>query len=162
MKRIFAISLLLVFSFAFLAGCSGTDNPGQSKGGREEFTALYRNEYESIEFCLPENHEGNLFTDMGANCMVEANCYSNPVVAYYEYDKESPIEKKTVGKYTFDYQKFNYLGISNWRMYVIKIAFTDDPNQMVHRYYRIVYNVYSEDYDDAQVEKFMSTINFLE
>ena len=79
--------------------------------------------------------------------------YGNDVVAYHEYDNFATIEKKTAGGHTFDYQKFNYLDLPNWRMYVIKIVHN-------YEYYRFIYNVYAEEYDDAQVVKFMETIRF--
>ena len=119
----------------------------------QEFTALVSLEYDFVEFCLPENHDGVSFVDMGANCTVMIDRYGNDVVAYHEYDNFAAIEKKTAGGHTFDYQKFNYLDLPNWRMYVIKIVHNNE-------YYRFIYNVYAEEYDDAQVEKFMSTIRF--
>ena len=91
---------------------------------------------------------------MGTNCRVTVDRYGNDVAAYHEYDKNAEIEKKTVGDYTFDYQKFNYLNIPDWRMYVIRIEHN-------HEYYRFIYNVNAQEYDDAQVEKFMQTISFM-
>ncbi|MBQ7670102.1 MAG: hypothetical protein IJS45_05215 [Clostridia bacterium] len=129
---------------------------------KEEFTShIDYNAYEECSFNLPENHDGFMFTDMGYTCMLQVDCYDYINAAYNEYNNEAPIEKKTVGDYVFDYQKFDYLGLPNWRMYVIRIAFDQSNNQMEHRFYRFVYNVYGEDYDDAQVEKFMRTIEFL-
>lgn len=121
----------------------------------KEFTALVRLEDDFVEFCLPEDHDGGSFVDMGANCSIMFDRYGNDVVAYHEYDKNGTIEKKTVGNHTFDYQKFNYLDLPNWRMYVIRIEHS-------HEYYRFIYNVYAEEYDDAQVEKFMNTIRFFD
>ena len=66
--------------------------------------------------------------------------------------------KKTVCNYTFDYQAFDNYGISNWKVFVIRLASTERPNQMEHRYYKIVYNAYGEKYPESQVEKFMQTI----
>ena len=126
----------------------------------KEFTSEIVLEDDGISFKLPDDHDGGYFTDLGVNCGVQIDEYDANVVAYHEYDDQAPVEKKTVGDYTFDYQKFNYLGIPNWKFYVIRIAFNDSPNQMEHRYYRIIYNVYAEEYDDAQVEKFMKTIRF--
>ena len=48
----------------------------------------------------------------------------------------------------------NYLNIPDWRMYVIRIEHN-------HEYYRFIYNVNAQEYDDAQVEKFMQTISFM-
>ena len=140
---------------------TGTGTEEQNVSGAKEFTAKVTLEDEWVEFCLPEDHDGMVFTDMGANCVLYVDRYSNPVSAYYEYDDQGETVKKTVGKYTYDYQKFNYLGIEDWRIYVIMIAFTDDPNQMSHEYYRFLYTVFAKEYDDAQVEKFMDTIRFL-
>jgi len=39
-------------------------------------------------------------------------------------------------------------------MYVIRIEHN-------HEYYRFIYNVNAQEYDDAQVEKFMQTISFM-
>ena len=128
----------------------------------KEFTAEIVLEDDGISFKLPDDHDGGYFTDLGATCAVQVDEYDANVVAYHEYDDQAPVEKKTVGDYTFDYQKFDYLGISNWKFYVIRIAFTESRNQMEHRYYRIIYNVYAEKYDDAQVEKFMKTIKFFD
>lgn len=130
-------------------------DPTQAK----EFTSKLEWTDEGIEFCLPEDREGNLFTDCGLTCMVTGESYGNDVVAYHEYDKEGEITKKTAGKYTFDYQSFDYLGLPDWHMYVIRLASTDSPNQMAHRYYRIIYTVYGAEYPDSQIEKFMATIN---
>ena len=127
--------------------------------GAISFTYRYDTE-EGMSFCLPSERNGNVFTDNGASCSITYDHYSYNVEAYHEYDNEGPVTKKTVGKYTYDYQKFYYLGADNWIMYVIRIAFTESPNQMAHNYYRIIYNVYAKDYDDSQVEKFMSTIQF--
>ncbi len=126
----------------------------------KKFTSEIVLEDDGISFKLPDDHDGGYFTDLGVNCGVQIDEYDANVVAYHEYDDQAPVEKKTVGDYTFDYQKFNYLGIPNWKFYVIRIAFNDSPNQMEHRYYRIIYNVYAEEYDDAQVEEFMKTIRF--
>lgn len=128
---------------------------------KEEFTSFIDYKDEEISFKLPENHQGFMFTDMGYSCMLQVDCYDYINAAYEEYNNEAPIEKKAVGDYVFDYQKFNYLGLSDWQMYVIRIAFDQSRNQMEHRFYRIVYNVYGADYDDAQVEKFISTLDFL-
>ncbi len=109
-----------------------------------------------MEYCLPEDHDGSFFVDMGANCLLTVDLYGNDVVAYHTYDKEGPIEKKTVGEYTYDYQSFNYLGLPDWYIYVFRISFSNA------QYYMFVYNVYSPNYDDAQVEKFMATIRFMD
>lgn len=168
MKKIFLVlvSLILVLG---VCSCGGgakepelPDMTDAGKGGAGEFTAKVTLKDEWVEFCLPENHDGLSFKDMGANCLINVDRYDAPVAAYYEYDSEGETVKKTVGGYTFDYQKFNHFGIEDWRMYVIRIAFTDSPNQMEHEYYRFIYNVYAKEYDDAQVEKFMQTIRFIE
>ena len=134
---------------------AGTDETqtDAEKGEAKEFTAKVRLESDFVEFCLPEDHDGAFFTDMGVNCAISIDRYGNDVVAYHEYDKYGTVEKKTVGEYTFDYQKFNYMDLPDWRMYVIRIVRN-------HEYYRFVYNVYSAEYDDQQVEKFMETIRF--
>ncbi len=141
---------------------NGTEGPGTIKELDEakEFTAVITAlvDDEGIEFCLPEDHEGNLFTDCGVNCMVTAESFGNDVVAYHEFDNQGTIVKKTVGNYTFDYQAFDNYGISNWKVFVIRFASTERPNQMEHRYYKIVYNAYGEKYPESQVEKFMQTI----
>ena len=129
-----------------------TSNPSDANEAKE-FTALVRLETDFVEFCLPDDHDGNLFKDMGANCAVTVDRYGNDVAAYHEYDKSAEIEQKTAGNHTFDYQKFNNMGIPDWRMYVIRIVHN-------HEYYRFIYNVYAEEYDDRQVEKFMETIRF--
>lgn len=119
----------------------------------KEFTEKIRLESEFVEFCLPEDRDGNLFKDLGANCAVTVDRYGNDVAAFHEYDSYGTVEKKTVGEYTFDFQKFNYMDIPDWRIYVIRIVRN-------HEYYRFLYNVYSSEYDDGQVEKFMETIRF--
>ncbi len=131
-----------------------TTEPAQ-KGEAKEFTSLVTLESDRVAFCLPEDRDGAVFTDMGANCTLYVDRYNTDVAAYYEYDDEGETVKKTVGDYTFDYQKFNHYGIEDWLMYVIRIAHNGD-------YYRFLYNVYAKDYDDAQVEKFMETIRFLD
>ena len=138
---------------------TGADTIGEVKI-KEEFTELMTFDSDGISFKLPANHDGTYFKDCGAPCVVMFDRYNNHVVAYDEYDSYAPIEKKEAGGYVYDYQKFNYLGIEDWRIYVIKIAFTESRNEMEHCFYRILYNVYAKDYDDAQVEKFMSTIQF--
>lgn len=130
-----------------------TPEPSGSKDAKE-FTALVSLDSYFVEFCLPEDHDGAFFTDMGANCAVTVDLYGNDVAIFHEYDKSAEIEKKTVGGHTFDYQKFNNMGLPDWRMYVIRI-------ENSYGYYRFIYNVYAEEYDDAQVEKFMSTIRFM-
>ena len=139
-----------------------TEGPGTIKELDEakEFTAVFTAfvDDEGIEFCLPEDHEGNLFTDCGVNCMVTAESFGNDVVAYHEFGNQGTIVKKTVGNYTFDYQAFDNYGISNWKVFVIRLASNERPNQMEHRYYKIVYNAYGEKYPESQVEKFMQTI----
>ena len=126
----------------------------------KEFTKPLKWESEGIELSLPADSEGNLFSDCGLNCMVTADCFDADVVSYHEYDKQSEATQKTVGKYTYDFQSFDYLGIKDWHMFVIKIAFTESRNQMEHRYYKIIYTVYGEDYPVSQVEKFMETLHF--
>ena len=122
----------------------------------KEFTRLVTLEDLRVEFCVPDDFDGGMFTDMGVSCLLTVDCYGNDVVAYHEYDDEGEITKVTIGSYTFDYQKFNHFGIPDWRMYVIRISFGN------YAYYRFVYNVYSEEYDDAQVQRFMETIRFLD
>ncbi|MBQ3865652.1 MAG: hypothetical protein II776_02030 [Clostridia bacterium] len=123
------------------------------KGEAKDFTAKVRLESDFVEFCLPADHDGGFFSDMGANCMLALDRYGDDVVAYHEYDRYGGIEKKTVGDYTFDFQKFHNMDIPDWTVYVIRIVHN-------HEYYRFVYNVYAADYDDGQVEKFMETIRF--
>ena len=43
---------------------------------------------------------------------------------------------------------------------MIRIAFTDSPNQMAHQYYLIACNVFAPKYDDARAEAFMRTLRF--
>ena len=129
-------------------------------GLANEFTRPVKWESDGIEFCMPENYDSGFFNDCGLNCMIQADCYDANVSAYHEYDKESETIKKTVGKYTFDYQSFDYLGLKDWHIIVIRIAFTESRNQMEHRYYKIVYTVYGENYPESQVEKFMATLHF--
>ena len=123
-------------------------------GEAKEFTSVVTLQYDWLEFCLPEDHNSTSFTDLGATCLITVDRYTNDVVAYHEYDDEGETVKKTVGSYTFDYQKFHHFNIDDWIMYVIRIVHNGE-------YYRIIYNVYATDYDDAQVEKFMATIRFL-
>lgn len=125
----------------------------------KEFTDLTHGLDEEIEFRLPEGHQGNIFEDCGVNCLVVAECFDADVVAYHEYDKEGEVTQKTVGAYTFDFQSFDYMGLKDWHIYVIRMANTESRNQFEHRYYKIVYNVYGEGYPDSQIEKFMQTIN---
>ena len=151
-KTLFLMLLFLTLSTA-LIGCGNKKTDAVSKEAKE-FTSPIRLETDFVEFCLPEDRDGNIFTDMGASCMVTVDRYGNDVAAYHEYDSQASVEKKTVGEYTFDYQKFNYMDVPDWRIYVIRIVHN-------YEYYRFLYNVYSSDYDDAQVEKFMKTIRFL-
>ena len=132
-----------------------TSSPSEANEAKDakEFTALVRLETDFVEFRLPEDHDGTSFKDMGANCAVTVDRYGNDVAAYHEYDKSAEIEQKTAGNHTFDYQKFNNMGIPDWRMYVIRIIHNNE-------YYRFIYNVYAEEYDDKQVEKFMETKRF--
>ncbi|MBP5231328.1 MAG: hypothetical protein ILO68_06315, partial [Clostridia bacterium] len=88
------------------------------------------------------------------------DCYDGDVVAYHEYDGEGETVKKTVGSHTYDYQSFDYLGLKNWHIFVIRIAFTESRNQMEHRYYKILFTAYGEGYPESQVEKFMGTLRF--
>jgi hypothetical protein len=178
MKKAICILIVFVLTTAVFAGCGPKENAPDNNvatgsnvatessvatgskdeaGSKEakEFTSPVRLESDFVEFCLPEDHDGGTFSDMGANCVITIDRYGNDVVAYHEYDDQGPVEKKTVGEYTFDYQKFNYLNIPNWRMYVIRIVHN-------YEYYRFIYNVYSSEYDDAQVEKFMKTIRFID
>ena len=183
MKKTVCIMLILIITAGILCGCGasgatsdGTDSVTSQTGApsetgnaetsledrsgnaaadktANEFTEKIRLESDFVEFCVPEDHEGNLFKDMGVNCAVTVDRYDNDVAAYHEYDSYGTVEKKTVGDYTFDYQKFNYMDIPDWRIYVIRIVRN-------HEYYRFLYNVYSSEYDDGQVEKFMETIRF--
>ena len=157
-KTIFCLIALILISV--LAGCGTEGKAPETKGAdgpkdAKEFTSAVRLEYDFVEFCLPEDRDGNMFTDMGASCAVTVDRYGNDAAAYHEYDSQASIEKKTVGEYTFDYQKFNYMDMPNWRIYVIRIVHNGE-------YYRFLYNVYSSEYDDAQVEKFMETIRFID
>ncbi len=171
MKKTVSIILLFITVFSLFAcsGKSGGENSGngvQSNGKvadpaqAKDFTSQIKWESEGIELCLPADREGNLFSDCGLKCMVTADCYDGDVVAYHEYDKECESVKKTVGGHTFDYQSFDYLGLKDWHMFVIRIAFTESRNQMEHRYYKIVYTVYGSEYPESQVEKFMATLYF--
>ncbi len=153
MKKTLFLMLLFLTLSAALIGCGNKKTDAVSKEAKE-FTSPIRLETDFVEFCLPEDRDGNIFTDMGASCMVTVDRYGNDVAAYHEYDSQASVEKKTVGEYTFDYQKFNYMDVPDWRIYVIRIVHN-------YEYYRFLYNVYSSDYDDAQVEKFMKTIRFL-
>ncbi len=153
MKKTLFLMLLFLTLSAALIGCGNKKTDAVCKEAKE-FTSPIRLETDFIEFCLPEDRDGNIFTDMGASCMVTVDRYGNDVAAYHEYDSQASVEKKTVGEYTFDYQKFNYMDVPDWRIYVIRIVHN-------YEYYRFLYNVYSSDYDDAQVEKFMKTIRFL-
>ena len=147
------------------AGESGT-TAGNSKskiadpGQAGEFTSTLRWSDEQFECRLPENRDGNLFTDCGLTCMVTCDRYDADVVAYHEFDSQGEIVKKTVGNYTYDYQSFDNFGIKDWHIFVIRIAFTESRNQMEHRYYKILYTVYGEGYPESQVDKFMQTIVF--
>ena len=183
-KRIF-VCILLIACMLLTFGCgsgneiaSGGNGGNESSGGnaesssagssgsfewgeKEEFTELLEYKDDGVSLKLPANHEGNLFMDMGVNCMVTVDRYNADVVAYHEYDNEAPIQQKTVNGRTYDYQEIiNYWGMPDWCIYVIRIAFTESRNQMEHRYYKILYTVYGEDYPESQVEKFMQTIVF--
>ncbi len=125
-----------------------------------EFTSTLRWDDEFFECRLPENREGNIFTDCGLSCMVTCDRYGADVVAYHEFDNQGETVKKTVGNYTYDFQSFDNYGIKDWHIFVIRIAFTESRNQMEHSYYKILYNVYGEGYPESQVEKFMQTIVF--
>ena len=182
-KRIF-VCVLLIACMLMTFGCgsggesasggnengSGNSNVESSSAGssgsfewgeKEEFTEQLTYEGEGISLKLPANHEGNMFVDMGVNCMVEVERYDADVVAYHQYDDEAPIQQKTVNGRTYEYQEIiNYWGMPDWCIYVIKIAFTESRNQMEWSYYRILYTVYKEGYDASQVEKFMETLEF--
>ena len=182
-KRIF-VCILLIACMLMTFGCgsggesasggnengSGNSNVESSSAGsggsfewgeKEEFTEQLTYEGEGISLKLPANREGNLFVDMGVNCMVEVERYDADVVAYHEYDNEAPIQTKTVNGRTYEYQEIiNHYGMPDWCIYVIKIAFTESRNQMEWSYYRILYTVYKEGYDASQVEKFMETLEF--
>lgn len=174
-KRIFAC-ILLIACMLMTFGCgSGGNENGNSNvesssagsdgsfewGEKEEFTDPLTYEDEGLTLKLPANHDGNLFTDMGVNCMVEVDRYDADVVAYHSYDDAAPIQTKTVNGRTYEYQEIiNYLGMPDWCIYVIKIAFTESNNQMEWSYYRILYTVYKEGYDASQVDKFMETLEF--
>ena len=180
MKRIISVILALVFVLVLFASCGKgsdvqtTDNNsgdttqgGVNKSGKvadpakaKEFTKQVRWVSEGIEFYAPEDYESNAFVDCGVRCMIMGERYDGNVSIYHEYDKDGEITKKTVGKYTFDYQSFDYLGLKDWHIFVIRIAFTESPNQMEHGYYKIVYNVYGENYPESQIEKFMATLSF--
>ena len=184
MKKRLILCLLLIASVLLTFGCgsgSETASGGSGSGAgssekesssagsagsfewgeKEEFTDPLTYEDDGVSFKLPANHQGNLFTDMGVNCMVEVDRYDADVVAYHEYDNEAPIQTKTVNGRTYEYQEIiNYWGMPDWCIYVIKIAFTESRNQMEWSYYRILYTVYKEGYDASQVEKFMNTIEF--
>ncbi|MBP5270913.1 MAG: hypothetical protein ILO42_08150 [Clostridia bacterium] len=190
MKKIAAIILSVVFIFCLVAcgstqtaadptgtGSSGktgktdkTGESGTSSGNSKskvadpaqanEFTSTLRWDDEFFECRLPENREGNIFTDCGLSCMVTCDRYGTDVVAYHEYDDQGETVKKTVGEYTYDFQSFDNYGIKDWHIFVIRIAFTESHNQMEHEYYKIVYTVYGEGYPESQVEKFMQTIVF--
>lgn len=180
-KRIF-VCILLITCVLLTFGCgsgnesasggneSGGSNVESSSAGssgsfewgeKEEFTDPLTYEDDGVSFKLPANHQGNLFTDMGVNCMVTVDRYDADVVAYHEYDNEAPVQTKTVNGRTYEYQEIiNYWGMPDWCIYVIKIAFTESRNQMEWSYYRILYTVYKEGYDASQVEKFMETLEF--
>ena len=190
MKRVLSalISLLIIFSLVSCGSSKFTDikdNQSSQTGSNEPvstssttkssgtanskvanpalanaFTRFVSWEDDGIEFSMPDNYDRGFFTDCGLNCIIQGDCYSADVVAYHEYDKECETVKKTVGKYTFDYQSFDYLGLSDWHLFVIRIAFTESRNQMEHRYYKIVYTVYGADYPESQIEKFMATLHF--
>ena len=132
---------------------NGEDETQEAPKEAKEFTAEVRLEDDFVSFRLPEDHDGGSFTDLGASCVIMFDRYSSDVAAYHEYDNAAAIEKKTAGNHTFDYQKFNNMNIPNWKMYVLRI-------ENGYGCYRFIYNVYSEEYDDAQVEKFMETIRF--
>ena len=139
------------------SGESGqADEPKEAK----EFTSLLKWEDEGVELCLPEDREMNMFSDCGINCLVTVDCYDGDVVAYHDYDDQGGVVKKTVGKHTYDYQSFDYLGLENWHIFVIRIAFTESRNQMEHRYYKILFTAYGAGYPESQVEKFMKTLRF--
>lgn len=162
MKKLISILLIVFMSFVLLAGCSSNNN-GNSNGNKvaQEYTEPFEFTYDYVSVCLPANHNGNMFTDLGVSCMVTVDRYDYSTVAYHEYDDQGTITKKTIGDYTYDFQHFYNMGIKNWQMYVIRIAFDQSPNQMEHAFYRFIFNVYSEEaFDDAQVEKFMKTISF--
>lgn len=187
MKKRIILSILLIACMLLAFGCGsgneiasgGSEGGNESSGGgnvesssdgssgsfewgeKEEFTEKLTYEGEGISLKLPANREGNLFVDMGVNCMVEVDRYDADVVAYHQYDDEAPIQTKTVNGRTYEYQEIiNYWGMPDWCIYVIKIAFTESRNQMEWSYYRILYTVYKEGYDASQVEKFMETIEF--
>ncbi|MBR5769766.1 MAG: hypothetical protein IKZ81_03015 [Clostridia bacterium] len=181
-KRIF-VCILLIACMLLTFGCgsgneiasggnesSGSSNVESSSAGsngnfewgeKEEFTELLEYKDDGVSLKLPANHDGNLFKDMGVNCMVTVDRYGADVVAYHEYDDEAPVQLKTVNGRTYEYQEIiNYWGMPDWCIYVIKIAFTESRNQMEWSYYRILYTVYKEGYDSSQVEKFMETLEF--
>lgn len=183
MKKRAFLCVILIAAMLLAFGCgaenenaSGGDNGGAEgsfesapigsfesfdQSEKQEFTDPVNYEDEGISFKLPADHDGFMFKDMGYNCMLEVERYGYETEAYHMYDDEAPIVQKTVNGRTYEYQKIvDHYGMPDWWIYVIKIAFTDSPNQMEWSYYRILYNYYGHDYDDAQVEKFMSTIEF--
>lgn len=168
MKKVIVLFLTLVIAFAFF-GCgikTLTPDNGTKKnktadiGLAKEFTSPMEWTSDGLKFCLPEDHDATSFTDCGLNCLFTGDCYDADVVAYHEYDNEGETVKKTVGKYTFDFQSFDYLGLSDWHIFVIRIAFTESRNQMEHRYYKLLYTVYGSGYPESQVENFMKTLDF--
>ena len=185
MKKRIVLSILLIACMLLAFGCGsgneiasgGSEGGNESSGGnvesssaangdfewgkKEEFTELLEYKDDGVSLKLPANHDGNLFMDMGVNCMVTVDRYNADVVAYHEYYNEAPNQQKTVNGRTYEYQEIiNYWGMPDWCIYVIRIAFTESRNQMEWSYYRILYTVYKEGYDASQVEKFMETIEF--
>ena len=66
-KKIVCVFLSLVILAAVFTGCGKKEDSNVKKGDAKAFTHVLRFEDDGIEFCVPEEHSGNTFSDLGVN-----------------------------------------------------------------------------------------------
>ena len=128
-------------------------NNEESINSKEEFNkTVFLDEF-NIEYKLPSNSTSEYdFEDMGCSIILDVSEHeTDDAILHINDSKAKTIETTNINGYSYEHYKY-----SNDEDNVTYIYRT----QVNGKYYAFDYNVYGLDYDDTQVEKFISTVVF--
>lgn len=123
-------------------------------GEKAEFTELVSDDLLHVKYKLPKGYESkNTYKDQGKTVVINMDRYTTGVAFLHSYDdKADEIKKVKINGVTYEY--FKFYNLDDWIIYIYRYEVNNDIT------YYFEFNVYAKEYDDAQIEKFMNTVEY--
>ena len=158
MKKKILFCMFVILGLLMITGCKGNVIKNQKAQKIEEpqekvtFTKERIKESSHVKYKVPESADDmGSFKDMGKGCFITYYTNQSSVYALYPYDdKVDTINKVTING--FNYETYKYVDNTSIH-YVYRTKVNND-------YHLFQYDVYSNEYDDSQVEAFINTVEF--